>query len=320
MTTTSSTSSKTAPPPQTQTRRPWRTVLISAVFGVVLAVIWSPDLVDDVIAGGIANPFFGAGELDEVPLTGSGVAIAFAFVTGVAGMLTACNVAVFCALAPLSSGRSSTRSMITGLVKPIGWLMLGAVVVAGLYGAFGVLIDGNLPQLSDLRLGDPEEGLRVRAIQSAVVFSLIGAVMVWRGLTYARIARDPLSNLFSRRPAAELLFLGGLVGAFLIGRPYGPFRHMFDYAVSTGDPLLGFVTFALQSIGNILGVALLFVLITLVTRGGFQRWLNGRPGRHATFAAASFVLVGTFFLLYWGVKLGYKADLMWWPEMPYNED
>lgn len=307
-------------PSVAQNRKLWRTVLVSAGFGMVLAVIWSPSLVDDVIAGGIASPFFGHGEPDEVPLTGSGLAIAFAFVTGVAGMLTACNVAVFCALAPLSSGERSTRVMITGLAKPVGWLMLGAVVVAGLYGAVGVLIDGDLAQLSDVRLGDPEEGLRVRAIQSAVVFSLIGAVMVWRGLTYARIVRDPLSSLFSRRPAAELVFLGGLVGAFLIGRPYGPFRHMFDYAVSTGDPLLGFVTFALQSVGNILGVALLFVLITVATRGGFQRWLNGEPGRHARFAAASFVLVGTFFLFYWGVKLGYKADLMWWPEMPYNKD
>lgn len=300
-------------------RTPWRTVLLAALFGVVLAVIWSPDLVDDVIAGGIAEPFFGPGELDEVPLSGSGAAIAFAIVTGIAGMFTACNVAVFCALAPLTGQQQSTRNMVTGLAKPVGWLMLGAVVVAGLYGVFGVLIDGNLPQLSDVRLGDPEEGLRVRAIQSGVVFSLIGAVMVWRGLAYARILRDPLSRALDRRPTAELLFLGALMGAFLIGRPYGPFRHMFEYAVGTGDPLLGFVTFALQSVGNILGVALLFVLVTVLTRGGLQRWLHRSPGRHARFAAASFVLVGTFFLLYWGVKLGYKADLMWWPEMPYND-
>lgn len=315
--TTSAAETQETPSVKPPDRSPWRYVLPAALAGVVLAMIWSPQLVDDVIAGGIADPFYGDTELDEVPLTGSWVAITFAIVTGVAGMFTACNVAVFCALAPLSAQRQTTGGMLGAMVRPIGWLMLGAVVIAGLYGFLGVLIDGGA-QLSDVRLGDPEEGLKVRSIQSAVVFSLIGAVMVWRGLAYARIARDPLSAALDRKPTAEMLFLGGLIGLFLAGRPYGPFRHMFEYAVNTSDPLLGSATFALQSLGNVLGVVVLFVLVTLLTRGGFQRWMNRVPGRHSRIAAVSFVLVGAFFLMYWGVKLGYRADAIWWPEMPYN--
>jgi hypothetical protein len=158
----------------------------------------------------------------------------------------------------------------------------------------------------------------VRSIQSAVVFGLIGVILVWRGLAYLGTVRNPLAALSRRHPAAEMVFIGGLAGAFLAGRPYGPFRNLFEYAVSTGNPLLGFLTFALQSTGNILGVALLFLLITAASRGRFQRWLAARPDRMNRFAAAAFIVAGTFFIVYWTVKLASRAGVLWWPTMPYN--
>ncbi|MFI6027496.1 hypothetical protein [Amycolatopsis magusensis] len=297
--------------------KPWRLVLLSGLAGVVLAVLWSPHLVDKVIAGGIAGPIFGE-DLAGVTISGSGMAIAFAFVTGIAGMFTACNVAVFSALAPLAAQPGDHRSRLLAMLRPIGLLLFGAVVVSGLYGAIGVLFSDGMPQLSSARLGDPETGLPVRILQAGIVFGIIGLIMLWRGLSYAGIARNPLAGLFARRPGSELVFLGGLMGAFLIGRPYPPFRKLYEYAASTDNPLLGFLTFALQSAGNIAGVAVLFLIVMLATRGRFQRWLTRSPGRAARVSAAAFILVGTFFVFYWTVKLGYRAGVLWWPNMPYN--
>ncbi|RZQ61132.1 hypothetical protein [Amycolatopsis suaedae] len=297
--------------------RRWRLVLFSLLAGAALAVIWSPHLVDRVIAGGIADPVFG-GNIGDVAITGSGMAVAFAFVTGVAGMFTACNVAVFCALAPMTAQRQSVRGVLATLARPIALLLAGAVVVAGLYGFVAVLVGPDMPQLSNARIGDPETGVRVRSVQAGVVFGLIGLIMVWRGLAYAGVVRNPLAGLFRRRPGVEMVLLGGLIGAFLIGRPFGPFRNMFSYAVRTENPLLGFVTFALQSAGNIVGVAVLFVLVTVLTRGRFQRWLAARPGRSDRFAAGAFLVVGMFFVVYWGVKIATRLAGAWWPMMPYN--
>ncbi|SNR31595.1 hypothetical protein SAMN06265360_1023 [Haloechinothrix alba] len=296
---------------------PWRVVLCSALAGVVLAVLWSPYLVDHVIAGGIANPVFG-GDIREITITGSGMAIAFAFITGMAGMFTACNVAVFSALAPMTAQRATARDSVAVLLRPVASLLSGAVLVAGLYGAVAVYFSSGMPQLSDARIGDPEAGIPVRLVQAGIVFGVIGVVMLWRGLAYAGIAPNPLAGVFARHSWAEMFFLGGLIGAFLIGRPFPPFRNLFDYAASSNDPLLGFVTFALQSVGNVIGVTVIFVVVVLVTRGRFQRWLVTRPGRPERFAAAAFVVVGTFFVFYWAVKLGYRAGVMWWPTLPYQ--
>lgn len=301
---------------QRDTRR-WQLVAWSAVAGAILAVIWSPRLVDGVIAGSIADPIVG-GDAADVAITGSLAAAVFAFITGVGGMFTACNIAVFGAIAPMTAQSQSLGTRLSGLLRPMAWLALGAIVVAGLYGAIGVYAGESLPQLSNARIGDPETGLRIRSIQSGAVFTLIGVVMIWYGLAAVRLARNPLAGVFRRHQWAELAFIGALVGAFLIGRPFGMFRNLYEYAASTDNPFIGFLTFALQSLGNIVGVAILLVVVTLLTGGRFQRWLVAKPGRAARFTAGAFVLFGTFFVFYWGVKLGYRAGLWWWPTMPYN--
>lgn len=225
---------------------------------------------------------------------------------------------MFGAIAPMSAQSGTLRSKIGAILRPIGWLAVGAVVVAGVYGAIGVLIGEGVPQLSNARIGDPQTGLRVRSIQSGIAFTLIGAIMVWYAMAKLRLVRNPLARTFERRPWTEMVFLGALVGLFLVGRPFGMFRNMFEYAVSTNNVFVGFMTFALQSLGNIVGVALLLVLVTVLTRGRFQRWLLAKPGRSARFTASAFVIFGTFFIFYWGVKLGSRAGWYWWPTMPYN--
>ena len=318
MTDIQSTPTSTAAEDQRRARtRNWMLIWYSALAGVILSVIWSPRLVDGVIAGSIADPVVG-GDAADVAINGSAAAAVFAFITGVGGMFTACNIAVFGAVAPMSARAQTTGKRLVEILRPLAWLAAGAVVVAGLYGMIGVLVGDSMPQLSNARIGDPETGLRVRSIQSAVVFTLIGAIMVWYALAAVRLVRNPLAGVFARYRWAEMAFLGALVGAFLIGRPFGMFRNMYEYAVSTDNLLIGFMTFALQSLGNIAGVALILLLVTLLTGGRFQRWLLQKPDRAARFTASAFVIFGTFFIFYWGVKLGYRAGWLWWPTMPYN--
>lgn len=297
--------------------RAWLLAGWSAVAGAVLAVIWSPNLVDGVIAGSIADPVVG-GDAAHVAISGSLAAAVFAFITGVGGMFTACNIAVFGAVAPITARSQPLGTRVTSLLRPLGWLALGAIAVAGLYGAIGVYVGESLPQLSNARIGDAATGLRVRSLQSGAVFTLIGAIMIWYGLAAIRLARNPLAGTFRRHQWAEVAFIGALVGAFLIGRPFGMFRNLYEYAASTDNPFIGFLTFALQSLGNIVGVAILLVAITLVGGGRFQSWLMAKSGRAARFTASAFILFGSFFVFYWGVKLGYRAGLWWWPVMPYN--
>jgi hypothetical protein len=296
-----------------RTVRPWPLVFYSAAAGIILSIVWSPTLVDRVIAQHIANPVVG-GDATKVAITGSVTAAIFAFITGVGGMFTACNIAVFGALAPMSARTGSVRATISSILRPIGWLAAGAVVVAGLYGAIGVFVGKSSPQLSNAVVGD----VRVLLIQSGIVFTLIGVIMVWYALANLGLVRNPLAGTFQRHPWAEMAFLGALVGGFLIGRPFGMFRHMYDYAASTHNPFIGFMTFALQSLGNIVGVTVLLILVTLLSRGRFQRWLAAKPGRAARFTATAFIVFGFFFIFYWGVKLGSRAGWYWFPAMPYN--
>src|SRR5262249_59139391 len=64
------------------------------------------------------------------PITNTMTGAIFAFVSGLTGTFTACNVAGFCAVAPLASHRRS----IEGTLRPLAWLAAGAATVAGIYG------------------------------------------------------------------------------------------------------------------------------------------------------------------------------------------
>jgi hypothetical protein len=107
--------------------------------------------------------------------------------------------------------------------------------------------------------------------------------------------------------------MGATIGAFLIGRPYGLFRQMFEYAASTHDPLFGAVAFVLQSTGNILVMVALFLGLVYGTGGRFERWLHAKPGRIQTMTAVALIVGGTFFILYWGPRLLARNDLFLWP-------
>ena len=285
-----------------------RIIVFSVFIGLLLSVFWSAQFVDDTIGDNVANTILGY-QAEDASLAGLLAGGFYAFVTGLAGTFTACNICAFSAIAPLAAEKRSVGKVL----QPLLHLAVGMIVVSALYGAIGALIGPSLPQLSDARLGDPETGIRVRSIQSMVVFCTIGLVYVAWGLMSLGIMRNPFTGLAVRYPWARSVFMGATIGAFLIGRPFGLFRNMFEYAASTHNPFFGALAFILQSAGNILIMVALFLFLVYGTRGRFERWLQARPGRIQTVTAFALIIGGTFFFTYWGPRLLARNDLFYWP-------
>ena len=118
--------------------------------------------------------------------------------------------------------------------------------------------------------------------------------------------------------SVRLVLVGGLIGAFLIGRPFPLFVKIFEYAAATHNPVLGAFVFVLQSLGNIALLAVVFLLVAMVGRGRLLRWLAARPDRVARFNAVALLAAGTFLIAYWCVRLPAVFGIGWWPRVPWS--
>src|SRR6202165_5066621 len=282
----------------------------SALLGLGLAIVWSPSFVDQTIGENGATTILGY-SVTATPIGGVLMAIGFAFVSGLTGTFTACNVAGLSAIAPLSAGRQPSLG---SAIRSLGWLALGTVAVAGLYGAIGALIGPSIPQLSHALLGT----FPIRLIQSMVVFGILGLVLVAMGLAALGGIRPFGSRPVGRYASLRLVLIGGLIGAFLIGRPFPLFVKIFQYAAATHNPALGALVFVLPSLGNIAVLAMVFVLITVVARGRLLHWLAARPDRIARFNAFALLAAGIFLIAYWCVRLPAYFGIGWWPRVPWS--
>lgn len=286
------------------------TVLISIAAGILLAILWSYEFVDSVIGDNVANTLLGH-DAKETPIAGSGAGLLFAFVSGFAGTFTACNIAMAASIGPMSQASAGRRvDALRAFLRPLGAFAAGMVTVSAVYGFVGVLLGDALPQLSKDVVG----GMPVRLIQSSVVFGIVGLAFAYIGLAALGVVRD----VFANRPTARVVVLGALVGAFLIGRPYPMFVKLFGWAAETGNPLYGAATFALQSIGNILLISLLFAVLVLGTRGRFLGWLAANPRRTAVVTGALMLGLGVFTVVYWDIRVPSIFGFGWFPVMPYN--
>jgi hypothetical protein len=283
-------------------------VAASVAGGVLLAVLWSFEFVDGVIGDNVANTILGH-DAKAAPITGGVAGLVFAFVSGFAGTFTACNIAMAASIGPLTQAGAGAAAL-RALLRPLGAFALGMVSVSAVYGFVGVLLGERLPQLSTDMVG----AMPVRLLQSSVVFGVVGLAFVYLGLAALGVVRD----IFAGRPMARVVVLGGLVGAFLIGRPYPMFVKLFHWAADTGNPLYGALTFALQSLGNILLVSVVFVALVLGTRGRFVRWLAGDPRRTALVTGTLLLGLGVFTVVYWDVRVPSLFGFGWFPAMPYN--
>ncbi|MEU4579670.1 hypothetical protein ACBI99_07395 [Nonomuraea sp. ATR24] len=295
-----------------RTVRRGRVVLISAVIGFLLTVVWSARFVDETIGGTVADTLLGH-DAAEAPIAGIAAGVVFAFVTGMAGTFTACNIAVFGALAPLVGDGAGRRERFRAALRPLGLLAAGMIPVSALYGALVGIVGTSMPQFSTA--ANVSGGLSPRSIQSMVVFGIVGLAMLYLGLAALRLVPDP----FERRPGARMVFMGALIGGFLIGRPFGLFRAMFRDAAESGNPLYGAAAFTLQSIGNIVLLAVLLVVTAVVFGGRVHRWLAAKPHRIAVLTASALIVAGVFTFLYWDVRLLARREIIpWYPVAPWT--
>lgn len=293
-----------------------RTLLFSLIAGTLLTILWSYTFVDSVIGGTIADTLLGQ-DAATTNLTGPLMGIVFAFVSGLAGTFTACNIAGMSAVAPMLAGGEpvTRRGTLVAMLRPIGWLALGMSGVAAIYGAIGAVMGDRLPQLSAEVTGS---GMPVRLIQSSVVFGIVGLAFAYLGLAALRMVPDPLERFRARHPRTDVVVMGLPIGAFLIGRPFPLFKKMFEYAASTGNPLLGAGTFVLQAIGNIVIMTLLFVLLFTFGGGRFRNWLQASPGRIGRFTGGALIAAGSFTFFYWVLRVPSIFGYGWWPKAPWS--
>ncbi|GAA2553283.1 hypothetical protein GCM10010435_24560 [Winogradskya consettensis] len=298
---------------RTRPSRPWLVAGLGAAAGVLLSVLWSFELVDSVIGDTVAKGLLGSdAKADQI--TGTAAGLLFAFVSGLAGTFTACNIAMAASVGPLAQAgggiAAGSRSQIRAMLRPVGHLVAGMVTVSATYGFAGVLLGDRLPQLSTEVVG----GVPVRLIQSSVVFGVIGLALIYIGLAALKVVPD----VFADRPVARVITLGALIGGFLIGRPYPLFNKLFHWAVDNGNPLYGAAAFVLQSLGNVLIVLVLFVLLTALSRGAFLRAMLATPTRAMVVTGSLMVALGVFTVVYWDVRLPAMFGHGWFPVMFYN--
>lgn len=297
-------------------RFPRRRVIIlalSIIGGVLMAYAWSSKTADDTIGFNTANAILGH-DARTTPISGVASGILFAFVTGFAGSFTACNVACFGAVGPLVGSATTQREKLAQTLKPVGWIAAGLIPVAAAYGALVGIVGKRMPQFSTAKTS----GLSPRSYQSMIAFGSIGLIMFILGLAALGLIPDPLAAVSRRWKNAPLVLMGVLIAGFLIGRPYPLFRAMFRDAAIRHNPLYGMVAFTLQSIGNIIVMALLFVILSYGVGGRLQRWLAAKPGRTAIVTAAAFIVAGVFTMIYWDVKVLARYDYLWFPKAPWN--
>jgi hypothetical protein len=220
---------------------------------------------------------------------------------------------VFGAVGPLVGQADTRRARLLQTLGPVGWLSAGMIPVSAVYGALVGIIGTRMPQYSTA----PSHGLTPRAVQSMTAFGLVGLVMIVCGLAALGVVRDPLARVARRFPHAPLIMMGAMIGLFLVGRPYPLFRDMFRHAANTHNPFYGAAAFALQSIGNIIVMSVLFVLLSYGLRGRVQRRLAEKPSRISVLTAAAFLVAGAFNITYWDIRVLHGLGYVWFPKAPW---
>ncbi|WP_440072817.1 hypothetical protein [Streptosporangium sp. OZ121] len=284
-------------------------IALSTLAGFALTVVWSAPFVDRVIGDSVTGAILGH-ESTDAPIAGVLSGIAFAFASGVGGTFTACNIAALGAVAPLMGERRSLRGRLGQALPPLGWLVAGMAVVSAAYGVIAALFGTHMPQYSTATVST---GLAPRLVQSMVVFGVIGLALCYLGLAALKLVRDPMERLSRRFPHARSALMGVLIGAFLVGRPFGLYRQLFRDVADSHNPLYGAFSFVMQSLGNIIVLAVLFLLLTVAAGGRLQRWIAARPSRAAVITGSAFLVAGVFTFLYWDVRLLARTGVIWYP-------
>ncbi|GHO60004.1 hypothetical protein [Ktedonobacter robiniae] len=289
----------------------WIIVGFAVIVGLVLAMIWVPAVADDVIGENIANTIVGS-TAKTVTLNDTLFGIVFAIAAGLGTTFTACNCAVFSCLAPLAKEEGQKRIGIGSLLL---YMCAGVVAVTAIYGGLGAIMGGQMPSLSTAVVHLPMGDYPLRLLQSTIAFVGLGVVLVIWGANSLRLRPNALSRLAQRHAWLTPLGLGIIIGFFTVGRPFPLFHKLFSYSAGTGNLALSAALVALQGLGNIAVMAVIFVLLTRGTGGRVTQWLQANPWRARMLTAISMFGAGTFLIFYWGVRVPSAFGIGWFPHL-----
>jgi hypothetical protein len=296
-------------------RRRWLVLGVGLVAGLVLAYVWYAKLTDSDIGFNTANGLLGR-NANNTAIGGVADGVLFAFVAGLAGSFTACNIAVFGAVGPLlGEGATSRGNRLLQTLKPLGWMAVGMIPVSAIYGAIVGIVGTRMPQFSTAKVS---HGVSARSIQSMAVFGGEGLIMIALGLAALGLIPDPLARISRRFQSFPLVLMGALVGGFLIGRPYPLFRDLFRSAANHHNPAYGAGAFVLQSLGNMVVMGVLFIVLSYAIGGRVQRWVSHQPSRASTLTASALIISGAYFIAYWNLRQLGHLGYLWFPTAPWN--
>lgn len=293
------TGSITAPHPTTG--RVGAGVIGSIVIGVLIAVFWSYEFVDDVVGGSITKLLLGEDHAADPGLFG---ALAFATVAGLAGTFTACNIACFASMGPLAAESSVQASSRVGLVRHAAGqllvLSLGMCVIATAYAVAVIALGDRAPILSDATIG----GLPARLVQASVI-------NVALGLGLAIVAGRYLSG----RPLPGRMgtfALGALLGLLIVGRPFPMFREVLS-AAADSNPLAGVGMILLVVVGNLALVAVLYLTFVAVSGPALQQFVRRNQESVLRIGGYMLLSLAVFSLAYWGLRVPAMFGVGWFP-------
>lgn len=299
-------------PPARKSLSLWFVVISALGLGLLLTIFWSPSMADDVIGQNVANAIVGSKAM-TIPLDSVFLGVIFALASGLATTFTACNCVVFSCIAPLA-GEKQQRKLSVGRLLLL--ICGGVIIVTAIYGIVGALLGDRMPTLSQALVQLPVgRGYPVRLLQATIVFVVLGVVLLLWGAVSLQLIPSPFKRLTQSHAWIVPLFMGVIVGGFTIGRPFPLFQKLFLYSAETGNPLLSAGLIALQGLGNIALMTLLFALLMYGTRGYVERWLQNYPYAVRMLTAASLLIGGTFLILYWGLRVPAIFGIGWFPHI-----
>lgn len=280
---------------------------LAVAFGIVVAGFWNYQLVDgfgrDVVAANTIGEY--SGRAGEYPTRGGGFGFVFAIVAGLAATFTACNCVVFAMIPGLAcaSDKAATRR---SALQLLGVMTFFVVAVGAVYGVFIGWLGPEGVEAINARA--------VRFAQAGVVFSTLGvAMLAWAAVELGLLDRfvsrlSPVTRAFFAQPTTKAAILGIMVGAFAVGRPYPVFRELLLYTAQAGRPSYGAAVMALQGLGQILVMVVLFVALFGLFGDKIGRWIGRKPYRTHAMAGIALAAGGAYFLFYWGIS-------RIWPEL-----
>lgn len=274
--------------------------LAAVAGGVVVAGFWNFRLVDEFGAEIVAGTTIGGyqGLASQFTTLGAAFGFAFALVAGLAATFTACNCVVFAMIPGLTCAPGARAGRLAPL-RAFGVMVAFVVLVSAVYGAFVGWLGPEGAAAINVR--------EVRFAQAGTVFSVLGlAMLVWGaielGLLDRLVARcSPVTRAFFSQPTTKAAIMGIMVGAFAIGRPYPVFREFLLYAAQLERPDYGAAVMAMQGLGQILVMAVFFVLLVWAFGARLRQRALAHPARMALIFGCALTAGGAYFLYYWGI-------------------